>query len=70
MRRLIIVLAVLALSGAAAAHPPGKKLDCKRVKEQIRYVQAKMRAGYTRAQGEKLEARLRELRSKRAKACR
>lgn len=70
MRLPILFLTVLCLSGTAAAHPPDAELDCKRVKDEIRYVQAKMRAGYTRAQGEKLEARLRKLRAKRAKACR
>jgi hypothetical protein len=43
---------------------------CAKTEQQIRLVQSKMRAGYTRAQGEKLEARLRKLRAERARACR
>ena len=43
---------------------------CAEVKEEIREIEAKMRAGYTRAQGEKYEARLRKLKTKRSKLCR
>lgn len=43
---------------------------CAEVKEEIREIEAKMRSGYTRAQGEKYEARLRKLKSKRSKLCR
>ncbi len=51
----------------------GNKLEeaaCAEVKEKIRTIQSKMRSGYTRAQGEKYEQRLRELRAKRYKLCR
>jgi hypothetical protein len=55
---------------------PGYSLDkdlaaeCDKTKQKIRNIQSKMRSGYTRAQGEKLEAQLRKLREKRKKVCR
>ena len=65
----IVLLVVLCVSTAAA----GSKQDeaaCAEVKEKIRNIQSKMRSGYTRAQGEKYEQRLRELRARRYKLCR
>jgi hypothetical protein len=53
----------------AAAHS-SCKAECAKVKEQIRTIEAKMRGGYTRAQGERFEARLRELKARRHKLCR
>ena len=43
---------------------------CKVTKEKIRKVQSKMRSGYTRAQGEKMEEQLRKLRKQRRQFCR
>ncbi len=43
--------------------------ECEAVKEKIRKVQARMRRGYNARQGVKLNARLLELRKKRAKVC-
>jgi len=65
----MLLLAFLWLATAGA----GSKQDeaaCAEVKEKIRTIQSRMRAGYTRAQGEKYEQRLRELRAKRYKLCR
>jgi hypothetical protein len=42
---------------------------CKTTKEKIRKIQSKMRSGYTRAQGEKMEEQLRKLRKQRRKFC-
>ena len=52
------------------AHDQSDETKCKKTDQQIRLVQSKMRAGYTLAQGEKLEARLRKLRAERNKYCR
>jgi hypothetical protein len=65
----MLLLIVLCAPAAEA----GRKQDeaaCAEVKEKIRNIQSKMRSGYTRAQGEKYEQRLRELRAKRYKLCR
>ena len=64
-----VLLVSLSLSTAAAV---GKvdKAACAEVKEKIRTIESRMRAGYTRAQGERYEERLRELRAKRYKLCR
>ncbi len=70
MRLTLIICTTLALAGTGLAHPDNAKLECKEIKQKIRHIQSKMRAGYTRAQGEKMEAELRKLRSLRSKACR
>jgi len=69
--RTVIALIFLCLIGPAGqAHDQSGKTKCKKTKQQIRQVESKMRAGYTRVQGEKLEARLRKLRADRARICR
>jgi hypothetical protein len=70
MRILLVVIFFLLYSHATMAQVHSDLKKCAKTEQQIRLVQSKMRAGYTRAQGEKLEARLRKLRAKRAKACR
>lgn len=66
---LIVVVAILALPVAADSRRD-KQLECEKIKQDIREIRSRMRSGYTRAQGEKLEARLRKLRVLRAKTCR
>lgn len=70
MHRLSIFLMAMALSMPAAAHKADRKTQCHQVKQQIRKVESRMRQGYTRAQGERLSARLRELKEKRYRLCR
>jgi len=65
----ILLLVVLCVSTTEAGNKQ-EEAACAEVKEKIRNIQSKMRAGYTRAQGEKYEQRLRELRAKRYKLCR
>jgi hypothetical protein len=48
----------------------GTDIECEEIKQKIRMIQSRMRSGYTRAEGEKLEAALRRLRALRSKACR
>lgn len=64
------LLASLLIAATALAAPPDRELECMKIKQKIRSIQSKMRAGYTRAQGEKLQAELRRLRALRRKACR
>jgi len=66
----ITAIALLALSVPAAARPDCDALACDEVKQAIREIEARMRAGYSRAQGERYEARLRKLKRKRSKVCR
>ena len=68
--RLMTALALLALSPQGAARPDCDALACAEVKQAIREIEARMRAGYSRAQGERYEARLRKLKQKRSKLCR
>ena len=71
MKRLtLLILAAAVLASDAHARSKSDEAACAEVKEEIREIEAKMRAGYTRAQGEKYEARLRKLKSKRSKLCR
>ena len=69
-RAWIILLAILVFSSTSNARPDCKALACEEVKLAIREIEARMRAGYTRSQGEKYEARLRKLKRKRSKLCR
>ena len=45
------------------------KAACEAVKKKIRAIEARMRDGYTAAQGIRYDARLRELREKRYRLC-
>ncbi len=64
---LLLVLLCAANADAGSKHD---KAECAEVKEKIRTIESRMRSGYTRAQGERYEERLRELRAKRYKICR
>lgn len=63
------MLLLLALT-PVGAHKRCDEAECEAVKAKIRTIESKMRSGYTRAQGERYETRLRELRAKRYKVCR
>jgi hypothetical protein len=67
---LVIVCFGFLSAGISSAYDGDAKAECTKVKQKIRYIQSKMRAGYTRAQGEKMEAQLRKLLTLRKKACR
>lgn len=69
MWKLLAVSLVLSPS-AGLAHNYCAKAKCEQTKQKIRKIEAKMRQGYTRAQGEKMEAQLRSLRAVRSKRCR
>ena len=69
MKRLLLMLLALAATDAFAGSK-ADELACDEVKEEIREIESKMRAGYTRAQGERYEAKLRKLKRKRSKLCR
>ena len=69
MALCLIVLATLTVT-PANAHNYCPKAECEEVKQKIRLIQSKMRQGYTRRQGEKLETDLRKLRAIRSKKCR
>ena len=66
----VIVLILICCSPNAAAASKCDKEACQSVKADIREIQAKMRSGYTVAQGNRYEARLRKLRDKRGRICR
>jgi hypothetical protein len=68
--RVWTLLIIFICVTAAEAGSKQDEAACAEVKEKIRTIQSKMRAGYTRAQGEKYEQRLRELRVRRYKLCR
>ncbi len=71
MRSVLIILSLAMLSPAASyAHNDCAKAKCEETRQKIEKVQARMRQGYTRAKGEKMEAELRSLRAIRSKRCR
>ena len=63
---LLLVWAAL----QAAADTRDDEAACEKVKQQIRSIQAKMRNGYSAAQGIRFDERLRELKEKRYRLCR
>ena len=65
-----VLLLAIALQTTAAGNTQSKKEDCEKVKQQIRAIEAKMRNGYSAAQGIRLDERLRLLKDKRYKLCR
>lgn len=68
--QIFLAAALLGSSSATIAASKCDKEACKAVKADIREIQAKMRSGYTVAQGNRYEARLRKLRDKRSRLCR
>lgn len=66
----MFALALLALAAQSSAKPDCDALACAEVKQTIREIEARMRAGYSRSQGEKYEAKLRKLKRRRSKLCR
>jgi len=70
MHSIKIAIIGCLIAGGSLAHTGDAKVECEKVKQKIRYIQSKMRSGYTRAQGEKMEAELRKLRALRSKMCR
>jgi len=69
MSKIVMALLVL-LPAATYGHNSCPKAECEEAKQKIRKIESKMRQGYTRAQGEKMEAELRSLRAIRSKRCR
>ena len=63
------MLLTAAMSPSVAADDR-RDAECAKVKAQIRKLEARMRRGYTAAQGVKFDARMRELKDKRYKLCR
>jgi hypothetical protein len=69
VRVLTIFALSLLLQPGVAAHEHCPKAECEETKQKIRHIQSKMRQGYTRKQGEKMEEDLRNLRAIRSKQC-
>ena len=70
MRLFAIFALTFLISSGTAADENFDKAQCAAVKKKIRHIQSRMRAGYTRAQGERMEAGLRKLRKQRKSVCR
>ncbi len=68
--RLTVLILLLALAPPGGAKPDCDKLACEDVKQAIREIEARMRAGYSRSQGERFDARLRKLKRERSTLCR
>ena len=66
----MLLLLMVLIAPSAFSNSREEEAACAEVKEEIREIEARMRAGYTRAQGERYEAKLRKLKAKRRKLCR
>ena len=67
--RALATLLLIGVATAATADPVDRQ-ECEKVKQQIRELQARMRNGYTAAQGIRYDERMRKLKDKRYKVCR
>lgn len=70
IRVLLAALLLFLFSAHIHAKPDRDALACEEVKQAIRDIEARMRAGYSRAQGERYEEKLRKLKRKRSRLCR
>lgn len=70
MRTATMLLIMCFGFSTGVAHERPDKTECTAIKEKIRYIHSRMRSGYTRAQGERMEEQLRKLRLARSKKCR
>ncbi len=72
MKKLVCTILIMLVCSSPHATAASKcnKEECRKVKADIREIQAKMRSGYTAAQGNRYQARLRKLRDKRSRICR
>jgi hypothetical protein len=79
MRKIIVAGFILLLAtlpsdaglASGSCYPKSAcKADCEKTRREILRIQAKMRQGYGASEGERMEARLRELRKLRSKYCR
>ncbi len=65
-----MLLLVVLLQAPVNAGNKDDKAACETVKKKIRVIEARMRDGYSAAQGIRYDARLRERKDKRYKLCR
>lgn len=70
-------LTILVMCATLAANPAGAtserkaaKKACIEVKQKIRKLESRMRAGYTASQGIRLDEKMRQLKKKRYRVCR
>ena len=70
MRQMMLAAIALLIMTSPDVHADFDKARCAAVKEKIRHIQSRMRAGYTRAQGERMEKQLRKLKKQRRSICR
>jgi len=71
MKPFASIVTILALCQTPAySYNDCAKAACAEVKARISTIESKMRSGYTRAQGERYENKLRVLKAKRSKLCR
>jgi hypothetical protein len=70
MRTTLLILLSMSIAQTPDAASMDRAFECEKIKQKIEDIRSKMRAGYTRAQGERMEEALRRLRALRAKACR
>lgn len=64
------LLLLIMAAPPVSANGNSDKAACEKVKQQIRSIEARMRNGYSAAQGIRFEERMRELKEKRYKLCR
>ena len=71
MRKMTALLIAICLAVTMVQAAGNRdKSECARIREKIRKIESRMRAGYTNKQGEKYNEQLRKLKAKRYELCR
>ena len=73
MRNSMITISLaitLAMTANSHAMDSKREAECRKIDEQIRNIQSRMRHGYSAAQGVRYEERLRALKERRWRRCR
>jgi len=66
----MFILALMSSPAARAAGPRTHTARCRKTRERIQRLQARLRAGYSARQGRRLRRQMRKLQKKKLRACR
>jgi len=68
-RRLFVLTIGLLLASAAAGHHRLSRKECKRLSEQMKKLQSRLRQGHSASQGRRYREKMRELQLRRFRKC-
>ena len=68
-RRQVLALTFALLPGGVSAHHRFTREQCRRINEQMKKLQSRLRQGYSAKQGRRYREKMRELRLRRFRKC-